>query len=85
MFKRFNESFSMPFHITSRIRFGGDTGIEDSWGVGGSTASKNPKKPKVRKKLKDILMRLSKTKNPLEILGIPTRITLKKRLNNSAR
>ena len=40
--------------------------------------SKPPQKPKIRKKLQSILMGLKKKKNPTEILGIPTRITLKK-------
>tara|TARA_R100000458_G_scaffold59693_1_gene71202 strand:+ start:3221 stop:3388 length:168 start_codon:yes stop_codon:yes gene_type:complete len=41
-------------------------------------ASMPPQKPKIRKRLKSILMSLKKQKKPTEILGIPTRVTLKK-------
>tara|TARA_Y100000114_G_C11630348_1_gene264102 strand:+ start:565 stop:726 length:162 start_codon:yes stop_codon:yes gene_type:complete len=53
--------------------------------VGDRTASGNhlgasmpPQKPKVRKKLKDLLMKLKGKKKPMNILGIPTRVTMKK-------
>lgn len=59
---------------------GGDAGLGTNWSMVASVSSKHPKKPKRRKKLKDILLKLKKQKHPLEILGIPTRITLKKKV-----
>ena len=81
MFHDINKGFSMPFHVTSRIRLGtgegGDEGAGGSYGTLGShnivsTASKNPKKPQIRKKIKAILKKRKKGSQWWDNKSFPT-------------